>query len=63
MSEPTIDPETLEKIRLLGLAQELLIVAKCPNEHCVDGTIQDGFGDAYETFECQFCHDRKTVLA
>ena len=48
----------------LGLSHaiELLIVAKCPNAHCVDGTIQEGFGDAYETFECQFCHDRKAVI-
>lgn len=52
-----------EKIRQLGLALELLIVARCPNEHCVDGAIQQGFGDAYEVFECQFCHDRKTALA
>ncbi len=48
----------------LGLSHaiELLIVAKCPNAHCVDGTIQEGFGDAYEVFECQFCHDRKAVI-
>jgi hypothetical protein len=40
----------------------LLKVAKCPNEHCVDGTIQEGFGDGYEVFECQFCHERKAFL-
>lgn len=47
----------------LSHAIELLIVARCPNEHCVDGTIQEGYGDAYETFQCQFCADRKIVLA
>lgn len=46
----------------LSHAIELLIVARCPNEHCVDGTIQEGYGDAYETFQCQFCADRKIVL-
>ena len=52
-----------EEVRRFSLAQELLIVAKCPNAHCVDGTIQEGFGDAYDTFECQFCGDRRTTLA
>ncbi len=51
-----------EKIRQLGLAQELLRVAKCPNAHCVDGVCQEGFADDYEVFECQFCHDRKDLL-
>jgi hypothetical protein len=61
MSEPTLE-DIMEQFRQFGLAKELLRVAKCPNAHCVDGTIQEGFGDAYEVFECQFCHDRKAVL-
>ncbi len=52
-----------EEMRQFGLAKELLIVAQCPNTNCVDGTIQEGYGDAYEVCECQFCHDRKTALA
>ena len=46
----------------LTLVRNLLNVAKCPNAHCVDGTIQEGFADDYEVFECQFCHDRKELL-
>ena len=44
-------------------AKQLLRAAKCPNAHCVDGVIQEGYGDGYETFECQFCHDRNNLLA
>jgi hypothetical protein len=61
MSEPTLE-DIMEQFRQFGLAKELLRVAKCPNAHCVDGTVQEGFGDDYEVFECQFCHDRKAVL-
>lgn len=47
----------------LAHALELLRVAKCPNAHCVDGVCQEGFPDDYEVFECQFCADRKLMLA
>lgn len=61
MSQPTVE-DIMEKFRQFGLALELLRVAKCPNAHCVDGTIQEGYGDGYEVFQCQFCHDRKELL-
>lgn len=47
----------------LQKAIELLIVAKCPNAHCVDGVIQEGFADDYEVFQCQFCVEREALLA
>ena len=47
----------------LAHANELLRVAKCPNAHCVDGVIQEGFPDDYDVFQCQWCADRKLLLA
>jgi hypothetical protein len=52
-----------KKLKGLAKAKELLAVAKCPNAHCRDGVIQEGYGDGYEVFECQFCHERKELLA
>jgi hypothetical protein len=46
----------------LEKAKKLLEVAKCPNAHCVDGVVQEGFPDEC-VFECQFCAERKVLLA
>ena len=43
--------------------KELLRVAKCPNAHCVDGVIQEGFPDDYQVFQCQWCAERDALLA
>ena len=43
-------------------AKQLLRVAKCPNAHCVDGVIQEGFPDDYEVFQCQWCDERKKLV-
>jgi hypothetical protein len=40
----------------------LLRLAKCPNAHCVDGMVQEGFPDEC-VFECQWCAERKDLLA
>jgi len=56
----------------LQKAIELLIVAKCPNAHCVDGVIQEGFADDDAIpylrpislrSKCQFCVEREALLA
>jgi len=41
---------------------ELLRVAKCPNAHCVDGVISEGYADDHEHFQCQWCAERKEAL-
>ncbi len=43
-------------------ACKLLGAAKCPNAHCVDGVIQEGFSDDYEVFQCQWCCERKEMV-
>lgn len=50
-------------IEAVQAMKELLKVAKCPNAHCVEGVIQAGFPDDYEVFQCQFCTERKELLA
>ena len=44
-------------------ACKLLGVAKCPNAHCVDGVIQEGFPDDYEVFQCQWCDEKNKLVA
>lgn len=45
----------------LAHAKELLKVAKCPNAHCVDGVISEGYAQDYEHFQCQWCYERKEL--
>ncbi len=63
----TIKSGTLRKFSetelALAHAKELLKVAKCPNAHCVDGVIQEGFPDDYEVFQCQWCDERQKLIA
>ena len=51
-----------EKLKRHKTVIELLRVAKCPNAHCVDGVISEGFAQDYEHFQCQFCHERELAL-
>ena len=51
-----------EKIKQQKTVLELLRVAKCPNAHCVDGVISEGFAQDYEHFQCQWCFERKEAL-
>lgn len=46
----------------LAHAKELLKVAKCPNAHCVDGVISEGYADEHDHFQCQFCYERELML-
>ena len=48
---------------LIDKTKELLRVAKCPNAHCVDGVISEGFAQDYEHFQCQWCAEREVALA
>lgn len=55
------DPEfqTVEELREnLKQALLLLSMAKCPNAHCVDGVIQEGFD---EVFQCQWCDEKRQL--
>lgn len=44
-------------------AKQLLRVAKCPNAHCVDGVISEGYADEAEHFQCQWCDERNKLIA
>lgn len=58
------DPEfqTAEELRKnLKQALMLLSLARCPNAHCVDGVIQEGFADDYEVFQCQWCDEKRQL--
>jgi hypothetical protein len=46
----------------LSDACDLLNAARCPNAHCVNGVIQEGF-PVDEVFPCQFCAERQKIVA
>ena len=61
VGESGINKRFTESELALAHAKELLKVAKCPNAHCVDGVVQEGFPDDYEFQQCQFCAERKVL--
>lgn len=62
----THDTGTMHRLTEVGVALteacKLLELARCPNAHCVDGVIQEGFPDDYEVFQCQWCDERKKLV-
>ena len=43
---------------------EFLSMADCPNSECSDGAIARQVGDSeWEPEQCQWCHERSTMLA
>lgn len=62
----TCDTGTMHELTEVRVALieacKLLELARCPNAHCVDGVIQEGFPDDYEVFQCQWCDERKKLV-
>ncbi len=59
MSEKHPDLMSVRELRAnLKQALMLLSLARCPNAHCVDGVIQEGFD---EVFQCQWCDEKRQL--
>lgn len=53
-----ISETSLEIAAAVGLLEQ----ARCPDENCVDGTVQFGSGDDWGIRQCQWCEMRKQFI-